>query len=155
MVQIHPPQPNYSSTYGRSRLSALSTSTKASTNSIEKCPSGLRRSRCVCDLSLSPAGPNLSSLVWSVAVQRQVFAAVDCYGTAMKKDSTEVISPLFTEREAACYLSRSRSSLRRDRKDGSGPGFIRIGRSIRYLRSDLDLYISACRRAGTAEVHRG
>jgi hypothetical protein len=51
VVQIHPPQPNYSSTYGRSRLSALSTSTKASTNSIERCPSGLLRSRSVCDLT--------------------------------------------------------------------------------------------------------
>jgi predicted DNA-binding transcriptional regulator AlpA len=73
----------------------------------------------------------------------------------MDKDSTEVTSPLLTEREAACYLSRSRSSLRRDRNNGSGPGFIQIGRSIRYLRSDLDVYISACRRAGATEVHRG
>jgi len=73
----------------------------------------------------------------------------------MKKDSTGVTSPLFTEHEAACYLSRSRSSLRRDRKNGSGPGFVRFGRSIRYLRSELDVYISACSRVGTAEVHSG
>jgi hypothetical protein len=73
----------------------------------------------------------------------------------MKKDSTEVTSPLFTEHEAACYLSRSCSSLRRDRKNGGGPGFIRFGRSIRYLRSELDDYISACRKPGTAEVHHG
>ena len=35
------------------------------------------------------------------------------------------------------------SSLRRGRKDGTGPKFVRIGRSIRYLKSELDKYIDA------------
>ena len=44
---------------------------------------------------------------------------------------------------AAAYITRSVSSLRRGRKDGTGPKFVRIGRSIRYLKSELDKYIDA------------
>jgi predicted DNA-binding transcriptional regulator AlpA len=73
-----------------------------------------------------------------------------------QNSASAVSSPLFTEEQAALYLTRSVSSLRRDRKNGSGPGFIRIGRrSIRYLKSELDRYILACTTTGSAEVERG
>ena len=62
----------------------------------------------------------------------------------MMKGSTEVVSPLLTEKEAAQYLTRSVSSLRRGRKNGAGPKFVRIGRSIRYPKSELDKYIFSC-----------
>jgi hypothetical protein len=69
---------------------------------------------------------------------------------------SDVSSPLFTERQAAQYLIRSVSSLRRDRKRGTGPGFLRIGRSLRYRKSELDRYICACGiPAQIAEVGRG
>jgi hypothetical protein len=73
----------------------------------------------------------------------------------MKKDSTEVHTLLFTEKQAARYLTRSASSLRRGRKNGTGPKFLRIGRSIRYLQCELDGYLFACRRAGNAGVVGG
>lgn len=54
---------------------------------------------------------------------------------------------VFTEIETAAYLGMSRSYLRQSRMDGNrenrtpAPPFIRIGRSIRYLKEDLDLWL--------------
>jgi len=53
----------------------------------------------------------------------------------------------FTERETAKYLGVSRSFLRQDRMDGyrktktPGPDFVKIGRTIRYLKEDLDAWL--------------
>jgi hypothetical protein len=53
----------------------------------------------------------------------------------------------FTEIEAAEYISMSRGYLRQDRMHGfrknrtPGPNFIKIGRSIRYLKDDLDEWL--------------
>ena len=50
----------------------------------------------------------------------------------------------FSEREAATYIGMSRSFLAQARMDGAregrtlAPPFIKIGRSVRYLREDLD-----------------
>ena len=46
-----------------------------------------------------------------------------------------------TAQEAADYLRSSPSTLAKRRLDGSGPVFYRIGTSIRYRRSDLDLWM--------------
>ncbi|MFC1779508.1 helix-turn-helix transcriptional regulator [Thermodesulfobacteriota bacterium] len=59
----------------------------------------------------------------------------------------------FTEREAAAYLTVSPQFLRLSRHYGNrpnhaeGPPFIRLGggRSIRYLRTDLDAWLQAHR----------
>jgi excisionase family DNA binding protein len=54
---------------------------------------------------------------------------------------------LLNEPEAAEYISMSRSYLRQARMDGirknrtPGPPFVRVGRSIRYLKDDLDQWI--------------
>jgi hypothetical protein len=61
----------------------------------------------------------------------------------MNKSAQDVCSPLLTEQQAASYLTRSVSSLRRDRKNGVGPRFVRAGRSIRYPKVELDVYLSA------------
>ena len=51
---------------------------------------------------------------------------------------------IFTEKEAAEYTGMSRSFLRQDRMNGirenrtPGPKFLKLGRSIRYLKEDLD-----------------
>jgi predicted DNA-binding transcriptional regulator AlpA len=74
----------------------------------------------------------------------------------MQRLARDVCSPLLTEKQAAEYLTRSASSLRRDRKRATGPRFVRLGRSIRYLKSDLDNYILGCGATGSAvEVDRG
>ena len=57
----------------------------------------------------------------------------------------------FTEEEAAEYIAMSRSFLRQDRMNGfrknrtPGPNYIKIGRSIRYLKEDLDLWLDKYR----------
>jgi len=55
---------------------------------------------------------------------------------------------VFTEIETAVYIGMSRSYLRQSRMEGNrenrtpAPPFIRIGRSIRYLKEDLDLWLN-------------
>ena len=73
----------------------------------------------------------------------------------MSGSAQNISSPLFRKSEAASYLRRSVSSLRRDRRNGTGPGFIRIGKSIRYLKSELDSYILSCTPARNVGVDRG
>jgi hypothetical protein len=57
--------------------------------------------------------------------------------------------------EAADYLRLSVSSLNKMRCTGSGPAFIRMGRSVRYRRRALDLFIdSRCTTSTTDADHR-
>lgn len=54
------------------------------------------------------------------------------------------VKRVMCEKEAASYIGMSLSYLQHDRCHGvtgnktQGPTFIRVGRSIRYLKSDLD-----------------
>ena len=52
-------------------------------------------------------------------------------------DPTDAIS-LLTTKEAAVELGRSEQTLRNQRSAGGGPNHVRDGRSIFYLKSDLD-----------------
>jgi excisionase family DNA binding protein len=47
-----------------------------------------------------------------------------------------------TPREAAAYLRSSHSTLAKRRLQGNGPCFVRLGRAVRYRRSDLDAWMS-------------
>jgi excisionase family DNA binding protein len=53
------------------------------------------------------------------------------------------------DRDAARYLDLSESWLRKARMNGSGPPFIKVGRTVRYLREDLDSWLEERRRAST------
>jgi len=54
---------------------------------------------------------------------------------------------VFKEAEAASYICMSRSFLSQDRVNGTlvnrapGPKYIKIGRSIRYIKDDLDSWL--------------
>lgn len=54
-----------------------------------------------------------------------------------------------TEKEAAHYIGMSIHYLRKDRAEGkigqrtAGPRFLKIGRSIRYLKDDLDQWLES------------
>lgn len=50
--------------------------------------------------------------------------------------------PLLTEPEAAEKLSIHVSTLRRLRRGGEGPTFVRVGQQIRYRQEDIDLWIA-------------
>jgi hypothetical protein len=58
---------------------------------------------------------------------------------------------VLTEADAARYIAMSRSFLRQSRMDGvrdrrtPGPQFLKIGRSVRYLREDLDRWLEQFR----------
>lgn len=54
---------------------------------------------------------------------------------------------MLTEKEAAAYIAMSREFLERSRSTTRksrylpGPSYVKLGRTIRYLRSDLDIWI--------------
>ncbi|QIG97188.1 helix-turn-helix transcriptional regulator [Bradyrhizobium sp. 6(2017)] len=52
-------------------------------------------------------------------------------------------------KEAAAYLKSSTSTLAKRRLSGSGPRFTRIGRAIRYRKSDLDEFMASSLRQST------
>jgi excisionase family DNA binding protein len=56
-----------------------------------------------------------------------------------------------TPTEAAQYLRSSKSTLAKLRVYGGGPDFCRIGKAIRYRRSDLDAFMLARRVRSTSE----
>jgi excisionase family DNA binding protein len=53
----------------------------------------------------------------------------------------------YTPAEAADYLRSSTSTLAKRRLLKSGPAYVRIGRAVRYRKSDLDRWMN-----GSAEV---
>lgn len=64
------------------------------------------------------------------AVQRGVSMAID--GLRLPETMTEA--------QAATYLCLSQETLRRWRTEGRGPAFQKLGRAVRYLRSELDAW---------------
>lgn len=54
-----------------------------------------------------------------------------------------------TEKEASQYLGMSISYLQKDRSEGKikkrtpGPKFLKIGKSVRYLKEELDQWLEA------------
>jgi excisionase family DNA binding protein len=56
---------------------------------------------------------------------------------------------------AAKYLDSSTSTLAKLRLRGGGPRFCRIGRAIRYRRSDLDDWLIASSRRSTSDPGEG
>ena len=55
-----------------------------------------------------------------------------------------------TELEAAGRLGLKVATLRAWRHQGRGPAFVRLGRAIRYLGSDIDEFLTANRHRPTA-----
>jgi excisionase family DNA binding protein len=53
--------------------------------------------------------------------------------------------PTLTEQEAATYLAVTRHALRAWRLQCRGPAFHKLGRSVRYLSSELDEWLNACK----------
>ena len=55
-------------------------------------------------------------------------------------------------REAADFLRTSTSTLAKRRLYGDGPKFCRIGRAIRYRKTDLDDFMAATRVQSTSDI---
>lgn len=60
---------------------------------------------------------------------------------------TDETMEILTEKEAARYIGMSRSFLSQDRMNGyrqgrtQGPHFMKLGRAVRYHKSDLDAWL--------------
>jgi hypothetical protein len=65
---------------------------------------------------------------------------------------TDAQDELLTTAEAAQLLTRSTRTLERDRLDGDGPPFIKLGHSVRYRRQDLLWFIEQNLRHSTSEA---
>ena len=65
---------------------------------------------------------------------------------------TEVTLPaLMTQAELAQYLGKSTAWAERSRWDGSGPSFVKLGKSVRYRACDVLAWIEANARRNTSE----
>ena len=53
---------------------------------------------------------------------------------------------------AAQYLSLAESTLEKARVSGAGPRYLKLGRAVRYRRSDLDAWMAARSVNSTSEV---
>jgi predicted DNA-binding transcriptional regulator AlpA len=54
----------------------------------------------------------------------------------------------WTEKEAATYLNMKQKTLQQWRFYGRGPAYLKLGRAVRYLQSDLDNFLSQSRIGG-------
>ena len=61
---------------------------------------------------------------------------------------------LKTTPEAAQILSLGTSTLEKWRLFGGGPRFLKLGRSVRYAKADLDDWIQANRQTSTSDYKR-
>jgi hypothetical protein len=68
---------------------------------------------------------------------------------------TNTLEPVYLKpRQAAQYLNSSASTLAKRRLYGGGPKFSRIGRAIRYAKSDLDAFMAFNTVGSTSEGAR-
>ena len=63
--------------------------------------------------------------------------------TTTARDQVRGTARALTEREVAERLGLSVATLRAWRHRGKGPRFLRLGRSVRYLPSDVDDFVRA------------
>ena len=54
-------------------------------------------------------------------------------------------------KEAANYCSLGKSTLEKKRLSGTGPAYMKLGRSVVYAVDDLDSWLLASRRLSTSE----
>jgi excisionase family DNA binding protein len=60
--------------------------------------------------------------------------------------------PLFTPSEAAKYLTLGKSTLDNKRHLGGGPAFLKLGKVVRYRKSDLDTWVASLVRRSTSDA---
>jgi excisionase family DNA binding protein len=60
---------------------------------------------------------------------------------------------MLTTHEASDYLRLSPRTLERLRVEGTGPKFVKIGRCVRYIKSNLDDWLAARSVRSTSEAN--
>ncbi len=81
-------------------------------------------------------------------LDEKIKAAADAAAKAVREvlPASEYLSTI----PAANYIGVSRQFLEIGRHKGEGPPYIKLGRAVRYKRSDLDAYMAARRRQPSA-----
>jgi hypothetical protein len=170
VVQIHPPQPNSSSTYGRSTSSAHSISPKISPNPgrRQRSPAtDTRKSVIACkvcsdriidvhvgppmgfpahqgSLRFRPRQPCLrvnSGVPEHSSGRHAVIHPAGNVDNPNRSPEKQIVA-LLTEGQSAQRLGVSLSTLRRWRKNGVGPKFFLLGGILRYRIVDLDEFVA-------------
>jgi len=59
---------------------------------------------------------------------------------------------LLSTKQAARYLGLAVSTLNKWRCYGEGPKFLKLGRAVRYMESDLQAFVKGRRLGSTAEI---
>ena len=98
----------------------------------------------------------------SKAAERRAIGAETLHATwarrgpdALRGDGTMSNEERYlTTREAALVLAMSVRTLDRYRVTGEGPPFMKLGRRVRYLRSDIDRWAQARKRLSTSDDGR-
>jgi predicted DNA-binding transcriptional regulator AlpA len=162
VVQIHPPQPISSSTYGRFTSSALSISPNhrrsgvlkgdslpADPAKIRQAPAGLQVSTSAHrdQLCLARAISALSGMDFSA--RSTAFRGADKVDS-VDHTSAQVKQGLLTETESAKRVGVSLSTFRRWCRKGIGPRFFLLGGILRYRIVDLDEFVASHVRRGGA-----
>jgi len=66
--------------------------------------------------------------------------------------TANIYEPLITGGEAATILRVSLTLLRRWRRQGSGPVFRKLGRTVRYRPNDLSDFVASAGRVSTSST---
>ena len=61
------------------------------------------------------------------------------------------LDTLLSDYDLARLTGRARSCWQKDRLKGTGPRFVKLGRLIRYRRSDVDTWLEAQVRSSTSD----
>ncbi len=64
------------------------------------------------------------------------------------------MTELLTEQQVAELLQVKIKGLQAGRSRGGGPPFVKLGRCVRYRLEDLEAFLTASRRASTADPGR-
>lgn len=65
--------------------------------------------------------------------------------------TTGAVDRLLTPKEAADFLRKSDSFLAKARMDGTGPAYIKVGRSVLYSETALQHWLKSRQRLSTSE----
>ena len=61
------------------------------------------------------------------------------------------VREVFTTKQAADYLSLSPARLEIWRHEGGGPDYVKLARSVRYRKEDIDAWLASNRRSNTSQ----
>jgi predicted DNA-binding transcriptional regulator AlpA len=64
--------------------------------------------------------------------------------TATAPELPQGFERLLDDNELAAVIGRSRSRIQKDRLEGRGPPFVKIGRLVRYRADDVRNYLRSC-----------